>query len=131
MLKNKAQIARESIKTTLELPGPLSGPWTPAESEFGSALVMCVLAHNLLSPPPPQMKILDLPLTQSDTWQFSHKEIFVLVNITKKPQNYCLSNTPLSLSRNVCWTCTARNHLHCIMCQLIVTFVKSFLLCHA
>ena len=46
MLKNKAQIARESIKTTLELPGP----WTPAESEFGSALVMCVLAHNLLRP---------------------------------------------------------------------------------
>ena len=28
MLKNKAQIARESIKTTLEFPGPLSGPWT-------------------------------------------------------------------------------------------------------
>ena len=52
MLKNKAQIARESIKTTLELPGPLSGPWTPAESEFGSALVMCVRAHNLLRPPP-------------------------------------------------------------------------------
>ena len=37
MLKNKAQIARQSIKTTLELPGPLSGPWTPAESEFGFA----------------------------------------------------------------------------------------------
>ena len=52
MLKNKAQIARESIKTTLELPGPLSGPWTPAESEFGSALIMCVRAH-LLRPPPP------------------------------------------------------------------------------
>ena len=51
-LKNKAQIAGESVKTNLELPGPLSGPWTPAESEFGSALVMCVLAHNL--PPPPQ-----------------------------------------------------------------------------
>ena len=33
--KNKAQIARESIKTTLALPGP----WTPAESEFGYALV--------------------------------------------------------------------------------------------
>ena len=31
MLKNEAQIARESIKTTLELPGPLSGPWTPAK----------------------------------------------------------------------------------------------------
>ena len=55
MLKNKAQIARESIKTSLELPGPLSGPWTPAESEFGSALVMCVPAHNILRarPPPP------------------------------------------------------------------------------
>ena len=26
MLENKAQIAQESIKTTLELPGPLSGP---------------------------------------------------------------------------------------------------------
>ena len=53
MLKNKAQIARESIKITLELPGPLSGPWTPAECELGSALVMCVLAQNLLRPPPP------------------------------------------------------------------------------
>ena len=53
MLKNKAQLARESIKTTLELPGPLSGPcMAPAESEFGSALVMCVRAHNLLRPPP-------------------------------------------------------------------------------
>ena len=52
MLKNKAQIARESIKTTLELPGPLSGLWTPAESEFSFALVMCVRAHNLLRPPP-------------------------------------------------------------------------------
>ena len=50
--KNKAQIAQESIKTTLELPGPLSGPWIPAESGFGSALVMCVQAHNLLGPPP-------------------------------------------------------------------------------
>ena len=28
-LKNKALIARESIKATLQLPGPLSGPWTP------------------------------------------------------------------------------------------------------
>ena len=53
MLKTKAQIARESIKTTLELPAPLSGPWTPAESEFGFALVMYMLAHNLLRPPPP------------------------------------------------------------------------------
>ena len=56
MLKNKAQIARESIITTLELPGPLSGPWTPAESEFGSALVMCVRAHNLLRPPQKKKK---------------------------------------------------------------------------
>ena len=56
MLKNKAQIARKSIKTTLELPGPLSGPCTPAESEFGSALIMCVRAHNLLRPPPPKKK---------------------------------------------------------------------------
>ena len=30
MLKNKAQIARESIKITQELPGPLGRPWTPA-----------------------------------------------------------------------------------------------------
>ena len=51
MLKNKAQIARESIKTALELPGPLGGPWTPAESEFGFALV-CVRAHNHLLRPP-------------------------------------------------------------------------------
>ena len=51
MLKNMAQIARETIKTTPELSGPLSGPWTPAKSEFGSALVRCVLAHNLLRPP--------------------------------------------------------------------------------
>ena len=58
MLTNKAQIARESFKTTLELPGPLSGPWTPA------ALVMFMLVHNLLRlpPPPPQMKIMDPPL---------------------------------------------------------------------
>ena len=62
MIKNKAQIARETIKTTLELPGPLSGSWTPAEREFTSALVMCVLAYNILRPPPPQMKILDPPL---------------------------------------------------------------------
>ena len=64
MLKYKAQIARESINTTLELPGPLSGPWNPAESKFDSALVMCVRAHNLLRPPPPkkESKILHPPL---------------------------------------------------------------------
>ena len=54
MHKNKAQIARESIKTIIELPGVLGGPWTPAESEFVSTIVMCVLAHNLLRPPPPK-----------------------------------------------------------------------------
>ena len=57
MLKNKAQVARESIKTTLEFPGPLMGPWTLAEGEFGSALVICVLgllAHKLFRPPPPK-----------------------------------------------------------------------------
>ena len=32
MLTNKAQIARENIKTILEHPVPLNGPWTPAES---------------------------------------------------------------------------------------------------
>ena len=54
MLNNKTRIARESIKTTQEPRGPLSGPWTPAENEFSSALVMRVRAHNLLrSPPPP------------------------------------------------------------------------------
>ena len=53
IIKNKAQIARESIKTTLALPGPLSGSWTPVESEFGSAVLIGVRAHNLLRPPPP------------------------------------------------------------------------------
>ena len=43
------------------------GPWTPAESEFGSALVMCVLAHNLLRPPPPKMKILHGSATECFT----------------------------------------------------------------
>ena len=52
MLKSTAEIARESIKTTPELPWPLNGPWTPAESQSGTALVMCVRAHNLLRPPP-------------------------------------------------------------------------------
>ena len=35
MLKNRAQIALERIKKLLELPGPLSGPWIPAERDFG------------------------------------------------------------------------------------------------
>ena len=58
MLKNKAQIARESIKTTLEL------PWTSAESEFSSVLVMCVQVHvhHICAPPKKKMKILDPPL---------------------------------------------------------------------
>ena len=34
MLKNKAQIARESIKNPRELPGS-SGPWIPAVRDFG------------------------------------------------------------------------------------------------
>ena len=38
----------KNINITLELPGPLSGPWTPAESEFSSAFVL--QAHNLLRP---------------------------------------------------------------------------------
>ena len=53
MLKSKAQIAREIIKRTQEIPGPFSGPWTHAESDFGSTLVMFVRAHNCLRPPPP------------------------------------------------------------------------------
>ena len=43
MLKNNAQIARETIKTTLELPGPLSGPrplpFAPPNENPGSAPV--------------------------------------------------------------------------------------------
>ena len=38
MLKNKAQIARESIKKTpksFQVSGPLNGPWIPAVREFG------------------------------------------------------------------------------------------------
>ena len=33
--KNKAQRAQESMKKTLELPGSISGPRTPAIREFG------------------------------------------------------------------------------------------------
>ena len=50
MLKNEAQIASENSKTTLEFPTNL------AKSELGSALVMCVRAHNLLRPPPKKKK---------------------------------------------------------------------------
>ena len=57
MLKNKAQIARESIKTILYLELPCRalnrGPGPLPKVSFGSALVMCVRAHNLLRAPPP------------------------------------------------------------------------------
>ena len=53
MLKNMAQRARETIKTT------------PAESEFDFALVMCVRAHNLLRTPPPQENPGSAPATES------------------------------------------------------------------
>ena len=46
MFKNKVQIARETIKITLELPGP----WTPAESEFGFALI-CACGHIIFCTP--------------------------------------------------------------------------------
>ena len=58
--KNKAPIARESIKTTLELPGPLSGPWTPAKRDFDSR-ARNVPALTIFLPPPP-MAVLDPPL---------------------------------------------------------------------
>ena len=50
MIKYRAQrVAREGIKTTIELGGPaFKGP---AESELGSVLVMCVRAHNPGSTP--------------------------------------------------------------------------------
>ena len=51
MFNNKAQIARErALKQPYGFQCPYAGP---AESEFSSALVMCVRAHNLLRPPPP------------------------------------------------------------------------------
>ena len=55
-LKIRLRLPKRPLKQNLELPGPLSGPWTPAESEFGSALVMCVRAHHFLRPPPPKWK---------------------------------------------------------------------------
>ena len=58
--------AQESIKTTLELPGLLSGPWTAAESEFGSALVMCIGAHNLWPPPKKKKKKMKIPWIRPD-----------------------------------------------------------------
>ena len=53
MLKNKAQIARESIKKPQELPGPLSGPWTPAVSEFFGLRIRDVRVSTYFAPPPP------------------------------------------------------------------------------
>ena len=85
MLKNKAQIARESIKTTTELPGTLSGPWTPVESEFGSALVICVRAHNHLRPPPPlnenSRSAPGLDLLSSKVYSTKYMYIFSIENI--------------------------------------------------
>ena len=55
MLKIKAQTARESIETTLQLPGPLSGPWPLAK-------VSSVPFSSTLPPPPPPLnEILDPP----------------------------------------------------------------------
>ena len=52
-----------AFKTTLEL--------DPAESEFGFALVMCMLAHNLLRLPLP-MKILDPPPCLANIYLFEN-----------------------------------------------------------
>ena len=55
MLKNKAQIAARERQKPRELPGHLSGHWTPAAPYWGTSgfsLVMCMRAHNLLRPPP-------------------------------------------------------------------------------
>ena len=72
MLKHKAQIARESIKIT-DCRG-LKRALDPAESEFaGSALVMCVLVHNLLRPPPPPKKKNENPGSAPESMQFSGK----------------------------------------------------------
>ena len=76
MLKNKAPKARESNKTTLELPGP------PAESEFVSLLVMCVRAHNLLRrPPPPQKKKKKNPGTAPDHCIYKYVKTYFLVSL--------------------------------------------------
>ena len=47
MLENKAQIAQEIIKTTLELPGPISGPWIPAASEFPARNVIDAISVHI------------------------------------------------------------------------------------
>ena len=87
MLKNKAQIALNNPRA--------SRAWTPAESEFGSALVMCVRAHTLLCPPPPppKWKSWIRPCTMSGSIHFSfkkyiYKEIYTLNQFLK---NYIFS----------------------------------------
>ena len=50
--KNKAQIARGSIKNPRELPGAISGPWTLAVRNFGFRAHDVRRAHNILRPPP-------------------------------------------------------------------------------
>ena len=55
----------------------LSGPWTLAESEFGSALIMCVRAHNLLRPPPPPHKN---PGSAPAIYKFSVKCIMIVAS---------------------------------------------------
>ena len=53
-LSQNAQIARESIKKNRELPGPLSGPWTPAVRDFGlRARDERARAKKLRASPPP------------------------------------------------------------------------------
>ena len=54
MLKNKAQIAQKSFKTTPELPGPLSGPWSPCR--IGVQFRTCACGHIIFCAPPPPMK---------------------------------------------------------------------------
>ena len=43
--KNKAQIARESIKNSKTFQGPSSGPWTPAVKDFWAAHFMKLVSH--------------------------------------------------------------------------------------
>ena len=57
MLKNKAQIAWESIS----FQGSWAGPGFLPKRTSGFVLAMCMHAHNSLRPPPP-IKILDPPL---------------------------------------------------------------------
>ena len=68
MLKNKGQIARDGIKTTLEPSRALKRALDPTQSEFGSALVMCMRAHNLLRPPPPNENPDSAPESCQKSW---------------------------------------------------------------